>query len=51
MQAGNVTKVAAEAISQRYLLCKLNSSGNVSIAGGEDYPIGVATDEAEAVTS
>jgi hypothetical protein len=45
--AGNVTKVAEVAISQKYLLCKLNSSGNVSIAGGADCPIGVTTDEAE----
>ncbi|MDR2721078.1 MAG: hypothetical protein LBB15_02205 [Puniceicoccales bacterium] len=45
--AGNITKVAAEAISQKYLLCKLNSTGKVSVADEADYPIGVVTDEVE----
>ncbi|MDR0595822.1 MAG: DUF2190 family protein [Puniceicoccales bacterium] len=47
--AGNITKVAAGPITQKYLLCKLDGgTGNVSIAGASDQPIGVATDEADA---
>ena len=45
--AGNITKAAATPISQKYLLCKLNSEGAVTISGAADPPIGVATDEAE----
>ena len=47
--AGNITKMAAEVITRKYLLCKLNQSGKVSIAGGADCPIGVVTDEVERV--
>ncbi|MDR2436178.1 MAG: hypothetical protein LBD33_02620 [Puniceicoccales bacterium] len=47
--AGNITKAAAEVITRKYLLCKLNQTGKVSIAGGTDCPIGVATDEVERV--
>jgi hypothetical protein len=47
--AGNITKVAAGPITQKYLLCKLDGeTGNVSIASASDQPIGIATDEAEA---
>ncbi|MDR1255771.1 MAG: DUF2190 family protein [Puniceicoccales bacterium] len=46
--AGNITKAAETPIPQKYLLCKLNSDGTVAISGAADYPIGVATDEAEA---
>ncbi|MDR0679727.1 MAG: DUF2190 family protein [Puniceicoccales bacterium] len=47
--AGNITKVAAEPITQKYLLCKLDGeTGNVSIASASNQPIGVATDEADA---
>jgi hypothetical protein len=47
--AGNITKVAAAVIAQKYLLCKLDSTGKISVAGAADCPIGVATDEAEQV--
>jgi hypothetical protein len=45
--SGNITKMAEAAIAQKYLLCKLNQTGKVSVASGADCPIGVATDEAE----
>ena len=45
---GTVTKNTSEAITQKYLLCKLSSNGTVAIAGDSDTPIGVITDEADA---
>jgi hypothetical protein len=45
--SGNITKVAAAVIAQKYLLCKLDATGKISVAEAADLPIGVATDETE----
>lgn len=44
--AGNITKCAASAISQKYLLGKLAEDNKIAIADADDTPIGVITDEA-----
>lgn len=44
--AGNITKCANEAITKKYLLGKLTTDGKIAIAGENDTPIGVITDEA-----
>lgn len=46
VHAGNVTKIAADVISQKYLLGKLVAEGKIAIAGENDTPIGIITDEA-----
>jgi hypothetical protein len=45
--AGNITKAVAEVITRKYLRCKLNQDGKVSMADGTDCLIGVVTDEVE----
>lgn len=44
--AGNITKCASGAISQKYLLGKLAEDNKITIANAGDIPIGVITDEA-----
>jgi hypothetical protein len=47
--AGNITKEADAAITERFLLGKIGSASNrVAVCGVADTPIGVITDEAEA---
>ncbi len=44
--AGNITKHAASAITQKYLLGKLQSNNKIAVSNSTDTPIGVITDEA-----
>ncbi|MDR1414149.1 MAG: DUF2190 family protein [Puniceicoccales bacterium] len=45
----NITRQAEDAISRKYLLGKLDSSGQrIRVCDGSDFPIGIITDEAEA---
>ncbi len=44
--SGNITKNADDVISQKYLLGKLTTTGTIAVAGENDTPIGVITDEA-----
>ncbi|MDR2737381.1 MAG: DUF2190 family protein [Puniceicoccales bacterium] len=47
--AGNVTKLAEEAVATKYLLGKFGTEeSNVAICNGADFPVGIITDEAGA---
>ncbi len=44
--AGSITKHVASAITQKYLLGKLQSNDKITVSNSTDTPIGVITDEA-----